>query len=150
MLVQVFGEQACVSLRKDSSGGSIMLLLFETAAGYALFKVLKEGKLQEAEVPSATVDYAVSGSRQRAPRPRHFVAFASHKPDVADAQAGLFTMLVLYCRTFTRTLPHQRMPGRWSSLRPSASLKTQLKLLQQQQLWWTASSAKVHMPQRSC
>ena len=27
-----------------------MLLLFETAAGYALFKVLKEGKLQEAEV----------------------------------------------------------------------------------------------------
>lgn len=32
-----------------------MLLLFETAAGYALFKVLKEGKLQEAEVCSATV-----------------------------------------------------------------------------------------------
>lgn len=32
-----------------------MLLLFETAAGYALFKVLKEGKLQEAEVRTATV-----------------------------------------------------------------------------------------------
>ena len=32
-----------------------MLLLFETAAGYALFKVLKEGKLQEAEVRNATV-----------------------------------------------------------------------------------------------
>ena len=32
-----------------------MLLLFETAAGYALFKVLKEGKLQEAEVCSASV-----------------------------------------------------------------------------------------------
>ena len=30
-----------------------MLLLFETAAGYALFKVLKEGKLQEAEVRAA-------------------------------------------------------------------------------------------------
>ena len=30
-----------------------MLLLFETAAGYALFKVLKEGKLQEAEVRTA-------------------------------------------------------------------------------------------------
>lgn len=33
-----------------------MLLLFETAAGYALFKVLKEGKLQEAEVRSITDD----------------------------------------------------------------------------------------------
>ena len=32
-----------------------MLLLFETAAGYALFKVLKEGKVQEAEVRLATV-----------------------------------------------------------------------------------------------
>jgi hypothetical protein len=29
-----------------------MLLLFESAAGYALFKVLKEGKLKDAEVPS--------------------------------------------------------------------------------------------------
>lgn len=27
-----------------------MLLLFETAAGYAIFKVLDEGKLQKAEV----------------------------------------------------------------------------------------------------
>lgn len=27
-----------------------MLLLFETAAGFALFKVLKEGKLKEADV----------------------------------------------------------------------------------------------------
>ncbi len=27
-----------------------MLLLFETAAGFALFKVLKEGKLKETEV----------------------------------------------------------------------------------------------------
>jgi len=27
-----------------------MLLLFETAAGFALFKVLKEGKVEEAEV----------------------------------------------------------------------------------------------------
>ena len=27
-----------------------MLLLFETAAGYALFKVLKENKLQEVDV----------------------------------------------------------------------------------------------------
>lgn len=33
-----------------------MLLLFETAAGYALFKVLKEGKLQEAEVRLTTDD----------------------------------------------------------------------------------------------
>ena len=32
-----------------------MLLLFETAAGYALFKVLKEGKLQEAEVRAAFI-----------------------------------------------------------------------------------------------
>lgn len=29
-----------------------MLLLFETAAGFALFKVLKEGKLEAAEVGS--------------------------------------------------------------------------------------------------
>lgn len=27
-----------------------MLLLFETAAGFALFKVLKEGKLEQSEV----------------------------------------------------------------------------------------------------
>jgi hypothetical protein len=27
-----------------------MLLLFETAAGYAIFKVLKEGKLSKVEV----------------------------------------------------------------------------------------------------
>ena len=29
-----------------------MLLLFETAAGFALFKVLKEGKLKETDVRS--------------------------------------------------------------------------------------------------
>ncbi len=37
-----------------------MLLLFETAAGYALFKVLKEGKLQEAEVRTVTVGHALT------------------------------------------------------------------------------------------
>jgi nucleolar protein 58 len=33
-----------------------MLLLFETAAGFALFKVLKEGKLQEADDLSKDFD----------------------------------------------------------------------------------------------
>ena len=33
----------------------IMLLLFETAAGYALFKVLKENKLQEVDVSGISV-----------------------------------------------------------------------------------------------
>lgn len=39
-----------------------MLLLFETAAGYALFKVLKENKLQEAEVSASSLPTA---SRQQ-------------------------------------------------------------------------------------
>jgi hypothetical protein len=38
-----------------------MLFLFETAAGYALFKVVKEGKLEKTEV---------RGSAERAGRPQ--------------------------------------------------------------------------------
>lgn len=42
-----------------------MLLLFETAAGYALFKVLNEGKLQEAEVSTqSSVMLQVLGLRR--------------------------------------------------------------------------------------
>jgi len=40
-----------------------MLLLFETAAGFALFKVLKEGKLKETEVRR--------GASARPSRPSH-------------------------------------------------------------------------------
>ncbi len=49
----------CAQCRR-SRAQSIMLLLFETAAGYALFKVLKEGKLQEAEARAATVGRALT------------------------------------------------------------------------------------------
>lgn len=41
----MFIQLASATHRRDS-----MLLLFETAAGFALFKVLKEGKLEQAEV----------------------------------------------------------------------------------------------------
>lgn len=40
-----------------------MLLLFETAAGFALFKVLKEGKLENAEVRQYNL--SLVGSRLR-------------------------------------------------------------------------------------
>lgn len=39
-----------------------MLLLFETAAGFALFKVLKEKKLEEAEVSVSLVLALARGS----------------------------------------------------------------------------------------
>jgi hypothetical protein len=40
-----------------------MLFLFETAAGYALFKVVKEGKLEKGEV-SAAAGRVLGGGRR--------------------------------------------------------------------------------------
>jgi len=58
--VQLLGLADLCAQRRRSSAQSAMLLLFETAAGYALFKVLKEGKLQEAEVRTVTVGHALT------------------------------------------------------------------------------------------
>jgi hypothetical protein len=44
-----------------------MLLLFETAAGYALFKVVKEGKLEKAEVRTARALAAALGRVRHVP-----------------------------------------------------------------------------------
>lgn len=43
-------SSGCGAARASKPAVCAMLLLFETAAGFALFKVLKEGKLKETEV----------------------------------------------------------------------------------------------------
>jgi hypothetical protein len=48
---QQAGED-CTHYLVQRSSSITMLVLFETAAGFALFKVLNEGKLQNAEVGS--------------------------------------------------------------------------------------------------
>ncbi len=43
-------RSGCCAAYSSEAAVCAMLLLFETAAGFALFKVLKEGKLKETEV----------------------------------------------------------------------------------------------------
>ena len=58
MFAVIVGGQISPDLARTRN----MLLLFETAAGFALFKVLKEGKLQETEV-SNTIPATLSKGR---------------------------------------------------------------------------------------
>ncbi|KAL3156979.1 Nucleolar protein 58 [Trebouxia sp. C0009 RCD-2024] len=62
-----------------------MLLLFETAAGYALFKVLKEGKLQEAEDLSA--DFSTPEGARKVVKLKAFSKFENTTEALAAAAA---------------------------------------------------------------
>lgn len=62
-----------------------MLLLFETAAGYALFKVLKEGKLQEAE--DLSKDFSSAEGAQKIVKLKAFSKFDNTTEALAAAAA---------------------------------------------------------------
>jgi len=62
-----------------------MLLLFETAAGFALFKVLKENKLQESE--NLWEDFETIGKAEKIVKLKHFQKFENTTDALAAASA---------------------------------------------------------------
>ena len=132
-----------MSLRPSRSCTVAMLLLFETAAGYALFKVLKEGKLQEAEVRFVPGVYSQSAAICALTVDYHHAhRMHMHIASRKGALHGTQRPGVL-CRTYLQISAQQQEQTRSSSSRHSANSRTQLKLLQQLLHLWTASSAKV-------
>jgi len=67
------------------SAATEMLLLYETAAGFALFKVLKEGKVEEAE--SLDKDFATVEKAQKLVKFKKFAKFADTTEALASAAA---------------------------------------------------------------
>ena len=124
-----------------------MLLLFETAAGYALFKVLKEGKLQEAEVRIVTVrsgcEHRNASSILVEPLPIACLYWSRNLNDKRQSSMWRCLTPLVVRRTYQQISARQKAQERWSSLRRSASLKTQPRLSQQQLRWSTVNSAKV-------
>ena len=127
-----------------------MLLLFETAAGYALFKVLKEGKLQEVEVRNATVGLGCEHHNASSipEKPLPIACLLSNGFEYKKRQKCRCKMPLVVRRTYQQISARQKVQERWSSSRHSANSRTRPRLSQQQLHWSTANSAKVSIPQQ--